>query len=179
MTEPNLRFSAKIFGFLRKSAVFCGFLRPPNARISRRRGESAKICAICVLASLCHISSVPLNAPWLISPGFGGFVWEENLISFFCGFPCFFGGVGGQRGLAILGSKPSPSKCGKFREIQGFLFKKSVAKQKADQGNCWLGSQKTFWDDFLGGWEWPKLICWAGGPCSKIWIPRWRFPPPP
>ena len=48
VTEPNLRFpavfSAKIFGFLQKSAVFCGFLRPPNAGISKGRGESAKIC---------------------------------------------------------------------------------------------------------------------------------------
>ena len=31
VTEPNLRFPAKIFSFLRKSVVFCGFLRPPNA----------------------------------------------------------------------------------------------------------------------------------------------------
>ena len=42
-----LRFSVKISGFLRKSAVFCGCLRPPNASISRRRGESAKICGFC------------------------------------------------------------------------------------------------------------------------------------
>ena len=32
----------EICGVLRKSAVFCFFLRPPNARISRRRRESAK-----------------------------------------------------------------------------------------------------------------------------------------
>ena len=38
-----LRFSVKILGFLRKSAVLCGLLHPPNAGISRRRGESAKI----------------------------------------------------------------------------------------------------------------------------------------
>ena len=46
LTEPNLcgflRFAA------RKSSIFsakiCGFLRPPNAWISKRRGESAKIC---------------------------------------------------------------------------------------------------------------------------------------
>ena len=30
MTEPNLRFPAKVFGFLRKSAVLCGFLCPQD-----------------------------------------------------------------------------------------------------------------------------------------------------
>ena len=34
--RAHLRFSAKICGF-------CGFLRPPNAWISKKRGESAKI----------------------------------------------------------------------------------------------------------------------------------------
>ena len=70
MTEPNLRFSAKIFSFLRESVVFCSSLRPPNAWISRRRCESAKISGFLrklhfgLSVSLCHLSSVPLSAPW-------------------------------------------------------------------------------------------------------------------
>ena len=63
-----LRFSAKIFGFLWKSAVFSAvFLRPPNDWICRREGwicENLRFSAkICVLGPLCHLSSVPLSAP--------------------------------------------------------------------------------------------------------------------
>ena len=58
-----LRFSAKIFGFLRKSAVFCGFLRPPKCLNFHRKGRiceilwfSAKFCVLGSLSlSLCHL----------------------------------------------------------------------------------------------------------------------------
>ena len=62
--EPNLRFSAKILLFLRKSAVFCGFLRPPNAGISRRQGESAKICGFLRKPAFWVISVTLVPSPW-------------------------------------------------------------------------------------------------------------------
>ena len=43
VTEPNLRFPAVCCENRRFSVKISGFLRPPNAWISRRRGESAKI----------------------------------------------------------------------------------------------------------------------------------------
>ena len=60
VTEPNLRFPAVFCENLRFAAKICGFLRSPNAGLSRRRGESAKIC---FLGPLCHLSSVTLSAP--------------------------------------------------------------------------------------------------------------------
>ena len=67
-----LRFSAKIFGFLREYAIFCSFLRPPNAWISKRRGESAKICGFlrksAFWALFSHLRSVPLTSPWSSFP---------------------------------------------------------------------------------------------------------------
>ena len=79
MTEPNLRFPAVSCENLRFPAKICGFLRPPNAVISRRKGESAKICGFLRKSAfwvLCHLSSVPLKAP--------GF-----MVVFFAAFPLF------------------------------------------------------------------------------------------
>ena len=42
----HLRWRSPICGFLRKSAVFCGFLCPPNAWISRRRRENLRKSAV-------------------------------------------------------------------------------------------------------------------------------------
>ena len=64
-----LRFSAKIFGFLRKSAVavFLWFPAPSKSLNFQERGwicEDLRFSsAICLLGSLCHLSSVPLSAP--------------------------------------------------------------------------------------------------------------------
>ena len=81
-----LRFSAKIFDFLRKSAVFCGFLRPPNAGISRRKGESAKICGFlrksAVSAKICVLGS-----PCLTSVRSGPHPRVPNRGRFYCIFP--------------------------------------------------------------------------------------------
>ena len=75
MTEPNLQFPAVFFFFLlRKPSVCCENLRCSAVscalhmlEISRTRVESAKIYRflrkICVLASLYHLSSVPLSVP--------------------------------------------------------------------------------------------------------------------
>ena len=58
VTEPNLRFPA-VF-----CETLCGFLR---RRICGNVRFSAKIC---VLGSLCHLSSVPLSAPrTMVEPG--------------------------------------------------------------------------------------------------------------
>ena len=63
-----LRFSVKIFGFLRKSAVFCENLRSPNAWISKRRGESAKISGFLRKSAFWALSVAwvpsPESAPW-------------------------------------------------------------------------------------------------------------------
>ena len=72
----DLRWRSPICNFLQKSSVFCGksadfcgFLRPPHAWISKRRGESAKICALLRKSAFWALSlSVtlvlsPLSAP--------------------------------------------------------------------------------------------------------------------
>ena len=60
-----LRFSAKIFGFLRKSAVFCALqmleILGEGVNLRKYLRFSAKIC---VLRALCHLSSVTLSSPW-------------------------------------------------------------------------------------------------------------------
>ena len=59
VTEPNLRFSAKICGFLR-------FNVPSKCLNFQKKGwicENLRFSAkICVLGSFCHLSSVPLSA---------------------------------------------------------------------------------------------------------------------
>ena len=58
-----LRFSAKIFGFLRKSADSCALQMlefPGKGWICENLRFSAKICG---LGSLYHLSSIPLSAP--------------------------------------------------------------------------------------------------------------------
>ena len=63
VTEPKLRFPAVFCEHLRKSAVFCSFLRPPNAWISRRRGESAKICGFLWKSALWALSVTLVPSP--------------------------------------------------------------------------------------------------------------------
>ena len=64
-----LRFPAKIFGFLRKICGFLPFPAPSKCWNFQEKGwicENLRFSAkICVLASLCHLSSVPLRAPRL------------------------------------------------------------------------------------------------------------------
>ena len=71
MTEPNLRFPAVFCENLRFPAKICGFLRFPAPSKCLNFQEKGWICEnlrfsakICVLGSLCHLSSVPLSAPW-------------------------------------------------------------------------------------------------------------------
>ena len=64
MTEPDLQFPAVVCENLRFPAKVCGFMRPPNAGISRSRGESAVFCENLRFGlSLSPYSSVPLSAP--------------------------------------------------------------------------------------------------------------------
>ena len=61
-----LRFSAHIFGLLRKYAVFCGFLRPANAWISRGRGESAKIRSFLRKSAFWALSVALVPSPYAL-----------------------------------------------------------------------------------------------------------------
>ena len=64
-----LRFSAKIFGFLRKSAVSCALqtLEFPGEGVNLRK--SAVFCEKknCVLGSLCHLGSLTFSAAQMFS----------------------------------------------------------------------------------------------------------------
>ena len=74
-----LRFSAKIFGFLQKSAVpapsTCLNFQE-KGRICENRRFSAKIC---VLGFLCHLSSVPLSASRVFVPSQKGAVFHPAI----------------------------------------------------------------------------------------------------
>ena len=63
VTEPNLRFPAAFCENLRFSTKICGFLRPPNAGISRRRGESAKICGFLRISAFWVLSVTFVPSP--------------------------------------------------------------------------------------------------------------------
>ena len=61
--EPNLRFPAGFCENLRFPAKICGFLRPPNAGISKSKGEYAK-----KLAVLCENQCFGLSVTLVPSP---------------------------------------------------------------------------------------------------------------
>ena len=70
MTEPNLRFPAVFCENLPFPAKICNFLWFPAPSKCWNFQEKGCICEnqrfsakICVLGSLCHLSSVPLSAP--------------------------------------------------------------------------------------------------------------------
>ena len=81
MTEPNLRFPAGLCENLRFSAKIRGFLRFPAPSTCLNFQEKGWICEnlrfsakIWVLGSLCHLSSVPLSVPWFAA------MWDSGEI---------------------------------------------------------------------------------------------------
>ena len=100
----DLRWQSPICGFLQRSSVFCENLRfsavscalqmleLPGERVNLRKSadESAKIC---VLGSLCHLSSVPLSAPkvYVSLPAL-----QKNFVNIF--FACLPGNFGLKNG---------------------------------------------------------------------------------
>ena len=69
MTEPNLQFRAVFcenLGFAGESAVFCSFLRPPNA--FEFPGEGANLRKSALFAEVCVFWALSISLPLSLSP---------------------------------------------------------------------------------------------------------------